>query len=169
MRYLVTGQAGSGKSSVARELARRGYAAYDTDSIPEACGMDYVDTGLPIPPGTRLEYPIDWRKFAWNWRLGVLDDLLASAEDVFVCAITSNTVSERHRFDKVFVLHLDGETLGRRLRERTGHAYGKDSLEAAAVIAHNRVIADEWRARGATVIDATRPLDEVVDDIVAQM
>ncbi|HEY3921640.1 MAG TPA: AAA family ATPase [Gaiellaceae bacterium] len=169
MKYLVTGQAGSGKSSIARELARRGYAAYDTDSVRDACGFDYAETGLPVPAGTEITHPIDFRRFHWNWRLDVLDELLASADDVFVCAITSNTVSERHRFDRVFVLQLDDETLARRLRERSGHAFGKNPHEAAGVIAHNRVIADEWRARGAIVIDATQPLDVVVDAIVAQM
>ena len=33
MKYLVTGQAGSGKSSVAAEFQRRGFAAYDTDAL----------------------------------------------------------------------------------------------------------------------------------------
>jgi gluconate kinase len=168
VKYLVTGQAGSGKSSIARELVRRGVTAYDTDSIPEACGFDYADTGLPVP-WSELTHPIDFRRIHWNWRLDVLDELLDSADDVFVCAIASNTVAQRHRFDRVFVLQLDDETLARRLRERTEHTFGKDPREAAAVIAHNRVIADEWRARGAIVIDAARPLTDVVDDIVARM
>jgi dephospho-CoA kinase len=41
MKYLVTGQAGSCKSSVAAELRRRGFTAYDTDAMPEATGFDY--------------------------------------------------------------------------------------------------------------------------------
>ena len=41
MKCLVTGQAGSGKSTVASELVRRGFVAYDTDSMPEVTGFDY--------------------------------------------------------------------------------------------------------------------------------
>jgi serine kinase of HPr protein (carbohydrate metabolism regulator) len=35
VKCLVTGQAGSGKSSVAAELVRRGFVAYDTDAMPD--------------------------------------------------------------------------------------------------------------------------------------
>ena len=95
--------------------------------------------------------------------------LLASAEDVFICAITSNTVSLRHLFDVVYVLTLDGETLLGRLRTRTDHDFGKDPDEAAAVLRHNAVIGNEWRRRGGVLLDATRPVRDVVNDIAARM
>jgi dephospho-CoA kinase len=168
VKYLVTGQAGSGKSSVAAELRRRGFAAYDTDAMPDVTGFDYADTGLPVGPG-EIEHPIDFRRFSWNWRLDRLGELLASADEVFICAITSNTVEERHLFDRVFVLVPDRETLARRLRERTNNSFGKDSREAEPVLAHNDVIADEWRARGGIPIDSSQPLEAVVDQIVGLM
>jgi predicted ATPase len=43
MKYLVTGQAGSCKPSVAAELRRRGFTAYDRDAMPEATGFDYEE------------------------------------------------------------------------------------------------------------------------------
>jgi broad-specificity NMP kinase len=170
VKYLITGQAGSGKSSIAHELCRRGYAAYDTDSVPGATGFDYADSGLPVPAGTcEIRHPIDFQRFAWNWRLEILTDLLVSADDVFICAITSNTVEMRHLFDRVFVLRVETDVLRQRLCERTDNSFGKVPREAEAVIAHNRVIADEWKDRGAIVIDANQPLGSVVDDIIASM
>jgi gluconate kinase len=170
MKYLVTGQAGSGKSSVAAELRRRGFAAYDTDAIPGVTGFDYADTGVAVPPGSgEIAHPIDFRRFAWNWRLDALRSLLASAEDVFICAITSNTVQLRHLFDVVYVLTLDRTTLEERLRTRTDHDFGKDPDETAAVLRHNEVIGEEWHRRGGILLDATRPVEEIVDDIVARM
>jgi dephospho-CoA kinase len=168
VKYLVTGQAGSGKSSLAEELRRRGFTAYDTDSMPDVTGFDYADTGLPVGPG-EIEHPIDFSRFSWNWRLERLNELLASADDVFICAITSNTVEQLHLFDRIFVLVLDRETLARRLRERTNNTFGKDPREAEPVLAHNDMIADEWRARGGIPIDANRPLEAVVDEIVSRM
>lgn len=148
----------------------RGFTAFDTDSIPGATGFDYADTGLPVPAGIgEPTNPIDFQRFAWNLRLDALSDLLASADDVFICAITSNTVELRHLFDRVFVLRVDTEMLRQRLGERAGHAFGRDCIEAEGVIAHNRVIADEWRARGGVVIDANQPLASVVDDIIAAL
>lgn len=168
MKYLVTGQAGSGKSSVAVELVARGFVAYDTDSMPEVTGFDDVDTGLPAT-SEKIDHPIDFECVAWNWRVPELERLLASAEDVFICAITSNTVELARLFDLVFVLVPDRETLARRLRERTNNDFGKDPAEADPVLAHNDVIAAEWEARGGVPIDASRPLESVVDDIVSRM
>ena len=63
MKVLVTGQAGSGKSSVAAELARRGFAAYDTDAMPEVTGFDSVETGVP-PTREEISHPIDFSRVA---------------------------------------------------------------------------------------------------------
>jgi broad-specificity NMP kinase len=165
VKILVTGQAGSGKSSVAAELSRRGFTAYDTDAMPGLTGFDWVETGAPVDPG-EIDHPFDFERIAWNWRLDRLRKLLESADDVFVCAITSNTVENAHLFDRVFVLVPDRETLARRLRERTNNTFGKDPAEAEPVLAHNDVIAEEWRARGGIPIDSARPLEQVVDEIV---
>ena len=170
MKYLVTGQAGSGKSSIAAELHRRGFVAYDTDAMRDVTGFDYTDSGLPVPPDSgEIGHPIDFRRFAWNWRIDRLRELLDSADDVFVCAITSNIVEWRHLFDVVFVLRLDEATLAHRLRERTDNDFGKHPREAAGVLLHNNVIVDEWGSRGAIAIDAAQPISSVVDDIVRHL
>jgi broad-specificity NMP kinase len=168
VKYLVTGQAGSGKSSVAAELRRRGLTAYDTDAMPEVTGFDDVETGFPAA-GDAVRHPIDFRRVAWNWRLDALHALLASADDVFVCAITSNTVEQAHLFDRVFVLVPDRETLAKRLRDRTGNEFGKHPAESAPVLDHNDVIADEWRARGGIELDSSRPVEAVVDELLSRL
>jgi gluconate kinase len=166
VKILVTGQAGSGKSSVAAELSRRGFVAYDTDSMPDVTGFDSLETGEPVT-WEELGHPLDFQRVAWNWRLDRLRELLESSDDVFVCAITSNAVENRHLFDRAFVLVPDRETLARRLRERTNNAFGKHPAEAEPVLAHNDVIADEWRSRGGIPIDSARPLAQVVDEILS--
>lgn len=165
VKVLVTGQAGTGKSSVAGELQRRGFAAYDTDSMPEVTGFDRVGTGEPVP-WSEISHPIDFKRVAWNWRRPELERLLASADDVFVCAITANVYELAHLFDRIFVLVPDRETLAHRLRERTTNTFGKDPREAAGVLSHNEVIASQWRSRGGVEIDASRPLPDVVDEIL---
>jgi hypothetical protein len=88
---------------------------------------------------------------------------------VFICAITSNTVELAHLFDRILVLVPDRATLAERLRDRTDNPFGKHPAEAAPVLAHNDVIADEWQARGGIPIDASRSLDAIVDDIVGRL
>jgi len=168
VKCLVTGQAGSGKSSVAAELTRRGFVAYDTDEIPGVTGFDSLETGEQVT-WEEIGHPIDFSRVAWNWRLDKLQGLLGSADDVFVCAITSNTLEFARLFDRVFVLVPDRETLARRLRERTNNTFGKDPAEAEPVLAHNDVIAEEWQACGGIPIDSARPLEDVVDEILVHV
>ena len=44
-KYLITGVAGSGKSSVIDELRNRGFAAYDTDDLPDVTRLQDKETG----------------------------------------------------------------------------------------------------------------------------
>lgn len=87
--------------------------------------------------------------------------------DSFVCAITSNTLELLHLFDSVFVLHVDEGTLAERLRSRTDNDYGKHPHELAEVLAHHRGSDEFWRSRGAIVVDASPPVEKVVDAILA--
>ena len=46
--YLVTGRGGAGKSTVAEELKRRGYAAFDGDDLPGLSRSEDAVTGEPV-------------------------------------------------------------------------------------------------------------------------
>jgi adenylate kinase family enzyme len=61
VKILVTGQAGSGKSSVAAELVRRGLVAYDTDAMSNVTGFDSVETGEPMS-WDEIGHPVDFRQ-----------------------------------------------------------------------------------------------------------
>lgn len=49
-RVLITGMSGTGKSTVIRELALRGYKAIDTD---------YDDLSVFVPPSDHLRSPLE--------------------------------------------------------------------------------------------------------------
>jgi len=91
VKYLVTGPAGAGKSTIASALAERGYVAYDTDEVPGASSFEEIATGRAIG-FAEVSHPIDFRRFAWNWQLDALHELLESADDVFICAARSNDI-----------------------------------------------------------------------------
>jgi hypothetical protein len=66
-------------------------------------------------------------------------------------------------FTKIFNLRIDDDTMRRRLHERADNEFGKEPWQVELMLELNR--SDEKPA-GAVDIDATQPLDRVVDELV---
>ena len=167
--YFVTGISGSGKTSVARELIRRGYVAFDSKVTPGI--FHFVDTDGREASSIHLDDP-DWRaQYKWRLNTAKLDELLAQHSDqefVFLCG-RGDMKQHVHRADKVFLLHIDEPTLLSRLNSPT-----RDNLFAKDTATQQRLARDLdhvqriWTRAGATVIDATQPLEIVVGSILVQ-
>ena len=142
--YLVEGLSGAGKSSVYEELIRRGYKAISTDRAWKR-GAD-PDTGS-----------------MWD-RQRAISELESPEPDVlFVCGSSRNRDVFLPYFTKIFNLRIDDDTMRRRLQERTNNDFGKQSEEVELMLTLNR--SDEKPA-GAIDVDATQPLQQVVDELL---
>ena len=69
-------------------------------------------------------------------------------------------------FEKRFVLHVDSDTMRHRLLTRTNNDYGKAPEELAEQLELNTRVLEEATRVGATIVDATRPISVVADEIV---
>ena len=115
--FLITGNPGSGKTSIAHELSRRGAVAVDAD---EFAGWHSAD-------GSEVEEPEDaddgWRlRHRCSWRRTLLEGFLARhppGTHVFVCGIAMNQREMLDLFDAVFLLSLDHATQLARLDTHT--------------------------------------------------
>jgi len=146
--YLVEGLSGTGKSSVYEELIRRGYKAISTDRA------------WKLPADATADVP---RASIWDQQRAV-NELESPEPDVlFVCGSSRNRDRFLPYFTKVFNLRVDDNTMRRRLRERTNNDFGKQPEEVEIALKLNR--SDEKPA-GAIDVDATRPLDQVVDELL---
>jgi hypothetical protein len=141
--YLVEGLSGTGKSSVYEELIRRGYKAVSTDRAWK------VRAG---PDGS-----------TWHEAKAVGELESPKPEVLFVCGSSRNRDRFLPYFTEVFNLRIDDDTMRRRLRERTNNDFGKEPEELELMLRLNR--SDEKPA-GAIDVDATRPLDQVVDELL---
>lgn len=168
MKYLITGVAGTGKSSAAKELLRRGYAAYDTEE-----GFSfYVEKAT----GARCAYP-KHPSLKWYYEHErvfdekVLNNLFKKhdKEDIFIATITANQKKFYHDFDKIFLLTTDDETIRHRLETRTGNDFGKHPLDLHRVISRHKEFDDELKAEGAVVIDSSGKMPNTVDKILAHI
>lgn len=154
--YLVEGLSGTGKTSVAEELQRRGHHAVHGDR--ELAYQGDPETGEPTPGGGHTHH------------LWAVDKVRAMVGDrtqpvTFFCGGSRNFARFIDLFDGVFVLEVDLATLHRRLDERPVDEWGGGQpTERASIVRWHQTKEDVPQA--GTTIDATAPLPQVVDEIL---
>jgi gluconate kinase len=164
----ITGASGAGKSTVRTELQRRGYPAYDSDEDRLARWFSNA-TGDEVPMPARRDD--DW--FASNtYRLPPETVRRIAAElgdsSGFLCGTVGNDNEIWDLFAAVISLSIDEQTLRRRLAARA-NGFGSTDAELQRVLAwHTAVDADNQRY-GAILVDAARPITEVVDDLLTRL
>lgn len=84
----------------------------------------------------------------------------------FFCGGSRNRDTFIDRFDGVFVLDVDLDTLNRRLDERPADEFGHSGEERELVLRLHRTRKDF--PRGGIAIDATQTVTRVVDDMLAR-
>jgi AAA domain-containing protein len=153
--YLVEGVSGAGKTSVCRELKRRGFQAINGDR--ELAYQGDPETGEATDTALHQHH---------IWDVGRVRALVADNYEpvTFFCGGSRNFTKFIDWFDEVFVLDIDLETLRRRLGERSQDEWGSKPSERELIVRLHRT--KEGVPSSGVVLDATRPLLEVVDDIL---
>ena len=152
--YLVEGVSCAGKTTVATELERRGHDVVHGDR--ELAYQGDPVTGEPRS-GARHEHHV--------WDVDRVRELVAddTAPATWFCGGSRNHARFVDLFDEVFVLELDRATLLQRLDGRPSDEYGASPAEREVVLRAYDTRAD---LPAGTPVDATRPPDEVVDDLL---
>ena len=149
MNVLVTGMSGTGKSTALVELGRRGYRVVDTDSRAWSEWISAADE--------------------WLWREDRMAELLASTEDdvLYVSGCMSNQGKFYDRFDAVVLLSAPLDVILERVANRTTNDYGKAPGELDLIRFHLETVEPLLRATCTHELDASKPLDDVVEALVA--
>jgi thymidylate kinase len=148
-RILVTGMSGTGKSSALAELRTRGFDVVDTDEPGWTEWSDAEDGYL--------------------WREDRIAELLdrEPRTTLYVSGTVSNQGRFYPRFDAVVLLAAPADVLFARIARRTTNEYGKSSEERELIRSHIAEVEPLLRATCTHEIDASRPLADVVADLVA--
>jgi adenylate kinase family enzyme len=160
-RILVTGLSGTGKSSALAELGRRGFRVVDTDDPGWREYRAYDErSGEPADELHRGE---------WLWVEDRIRSLLDTDDgrSLFVQGCVRNQGAFYDRFDAVVLLSAPVDVILDRVARRTTNDYGKSALERAMIVDDLAVVEPLLRAGCTHELDASRPLDEVVADLVA--
>ncbi len=165
----ITGPSCAGKSTLQRRLATVGYEAYDADE--SICAWHNNTTG------EKVNYPHNMRHRDHDWQddnTFLIDEHIVKklyttsrTKTVFILGNATNEIEiAKKYFDKVLCLEIDEETMAERLLSRTTNRYGKDPDQMAVVRKWFKPTMDRYRLHGAIMIDATQPLEDVVNQVL---
>ena len=171
----ITGMSGSGKSSVLRDLDALGYETHGVDELGYA---DWVDrqTGeiIPFPEDEQSVSIHDWyKKHRWVLSVDRISQLKKQTDTddklVFLGGIAEGEETVWQYFDKVFLLSIDELTIRERITNRQGNDFGKAPEEMAEILDTLSRYETKCQRLGAIQIDATRPLNVVVNEIIEKI
>ena len=156
--YLIEGGSGTGKTSVATELERRGYHVIHGDRVLAYVGDPETGQALAGPP--KGADRIAWGYAHWIWPADKVRTIAADTTHpaTFFCGGSRNFQKFLHLFDKVFVLDIDAETLNRRLDGQPAER---------ALVLHYHHTREHLPA--GIAIDTANTVARVVDDILANL
>lgn len=168
--FLVTGNPGSGKSTIARELARRGLSSLDPDYDPElsywedeAGSKVLLEDAPPSPDEGWL------RSHRWVWSRPRLEEILAEQDGpLFVCGIALNLDEVLDLFDGVYLLRIDDATQEARLEAHDArNPPGRSKAGREEIRSGRPVFEAQLLALGATPIDGSGSPSSVVDQLLS--
>ena len=168
MLIWVTGNSGSGKSTVCHLLKRQGRMSLDADWEGFTCWVNRsTDERIANPPDP---VPQGWLDdYAWRIDRARVAGLAAQAAHTtaFLCGSVDNENEVWDLFDRVVCLVAADDTLRQRLADRTSNSFGKHPEELAAVLKWNPDLEARYRGYEATIVDAELPVDDVLHQVLS--
>jgi hypothetical protein len=164
MLTYVTGLSGTGKSTLVREMVGAGLQAVDIDD-----GLArFVNraSGLPVHRPAGGAAAAFLAEHDWVVPRPEVEVLRARPGRVWLCGAFANEGELWDLFDEVVCLIVDEATLRHRLATRTTNDFGKAPDELAAILGWHATHGERYERHGARLVDATRPLAEVMAAVV---
>jgi broad-specificity NMP kinase len=166
---LVEGVSGSGKTTVAEELERRGHHVIHGDRELGYFGDPETGVALDKPTFDTEAKSVIWLNAHWIWSVEKVKTLIADHVHpvTFFCGNSRNFHHFILLFDKVFILTVDHNTLMQRLVRRPEDEFGGRAVERELIARLHRT--EEDLPKSGVRIDATRAVRAVVDELLAKM
>ena len=132
--YVIVGVSGTGKTSVCKELRRRGFHAINGDT--DLAYQGDPETGEPTD-----DAPSHWHHI---WHVDKVRAMVADQNErfTFFCGGSRNFSKFKDLFDGIFVLEIYLDTLNQRLDQRPEDEFGAQQSERDLVVRLHRTKED---------------------------
>lgn len=160
----ITGISGTGKTTLSKEFAKRGYVAVDID---EYSHWEHKESGEmnSWEPGKSREF-LDTHHWICN-----IDGLKRkfnehADKDIFVFGIVGGLKENLDLFDKVILLTCSTETAFKRIDERVDNEFGKGDTEREWIESWKSDFEKDWIERGAVPVSSEDSIEVVMENIL---
>lgn len=166
----ITGIAGSGKTTVLKEIKRRGYEVHDADEKLSFWANKSSGARFHANDHKPTTDPKFFEEHEWHMdKQGIKELANTSDRTTFIGGAVVNEKDVWEYFDKVFVLYVNNEALTQRLIHRADKDFGKAEHELKHVLKLNSEVPAKYKSLGAMVIDATQSTDKIADEIISSI
>ncbi len=169
-KIYITGVAGTGKSTVAREFKDREIDVFDVDNIKGLCSWRNKHTlqKTDYHSGASREW-LDAHE--WICDIEKLKTMMNVGKDVVVVVgVPTNQSEMLPLFDKVFLLQCSESVLVPRLTNRVGiDEFGKTPDEQKLVLDSRQDFEKEMIAKGAISINGEDSTEVIADNIFSKI
>lgn len=168
-KVYITGVSGTGKTTIAKELEKRGFYVISIDEVDNLCSWRDQATG-ENHGGKEAEMSLDFvDTHDWICDIEYLNKLLHKDVDIaFVLGMATNQDEFLHIFDKILLLQCSPEIFCKRIDDRTDNDFGKDEEVKKQIVGRYESYAEKMLTLGATPINTEKPIEEVVDEVIKQ-
>lgn len=170
-RILITGMAGSGKSTICKELKRLGYDSFAIEDIEGMFNIYHKGTRNFFEGYSNLN-PKDIENAEWLCDTKKLKELVDSqkTEIGFYCGVSSDINELLPFFDKVFVLKANPEILNERLKNREGTDDIGNNQEGRDIVLNRKEVWEkQMEEKKAIFVDGNKSPEEVVKEILNKL
>ncbi len=170
LTYL-TGISGTGKSSVLEQLSNRGFEAHGVDEEGYAVWVnkktDQVESFEENDPN--FNFHSWYQNHRWVLSKKRISELKQLSDRIQKPVILAGLADDEHDalslFDNIIYLPLDKPTLKKRIMSRTDNSFGKKPEEMSAIMLWLTKNDAKYRSMSNHIIDASSPLESVVNEI----
>jgi len=167
MKILITGVAGTGKSTISNLLITKGIISVDVSAVPNLCYWREKTTNNKVEFAKKRNEK--W--FESNERIcdpQHLSTILINHDNIVLCGSFSNIFERLLLFDKVILLQCNFDELIVRLRKRNSN-YGKTKIEQNIVKKWQKVFDPQMISHRAIPVNTDAPINIVLKNIIHQI
>ncbi len=162
--FFVTGISGTGKTTIAKELSKRGVKTVSIDEEPGLCVWKNKITGEVIGYDVILDQSFI-EAHDWVCDVDKLKELMGK-NGVVVLGMASNQDDFLGLFDEIILLQCRPEIFMQRIDQRIDNDFGKDESAKAEILSWYEKFESNVCNNGAAIVNVEFPLEDVVQSII---